>query len=51
MGLASHQVRHSRRRLEVAALDLSGSLEEVLKRVDDLAYKARKLRSDALAAA
>ena len=32
-----HHIRHSGKRLEVAALDLSGTLEDVLARVDNLA--------------
>ena len=42
-----HKVRDSGRRLEVAALDLSGTLEEVLERVGDLAEKVRALRGEA----
>ena len=34
---ATYQVRHSGKRLEVAALDLSGTLDEILVRVDILA--------------
>ena len=36
-----HEVRHSRKRLEIAALDLSGTLEEVLNRVHNLACKVK----------
>ena len=39
-----HKVRHSGKLLEVAALDLSGTLEDVLTRVEKLAAKVRKLR-------
>ena len=46
--VATYTVRHSGKRLEVAALDLSGSLDDVLKRVRDLAEKARTLRDEAL---
>ena len=46
--VATYTVRHSGKRLEVAALDLSGSLEDVLKRVRGLADKARALRDEAL---
>ena len=46
---AEHRVRHSGKRLEVAALDLSGTLDEVLGRVRDLAEKVTALRDDALA--
>ena len=38
---ATHTVRHSGRRLEVAALDLSGALEGTLARVRDLAQRVR----------
>ena len=40
---ATYTVRHSGKRLEVAALDLSGTLEQVLKRVGDLAGRVRAL--------
>lgn len=43
----SYHVRHSGKRLEVAALDLSGPLDDVLARVRDLANKVRKLREEA----
>ena len=41
---AAYQVRHSGKWLEIAALDLSGSLKKVLKRVNVLASMIRKLR-------
>ncbi len=41
--------RHSGKRLEVAALDLSGTLTEVLDRVHILAHKVKQLRVKALA--
>ena len=41
-------VRHSGKRLEVVALDLSGTLEEVLARVAMLADRIRELRDEAL---
>ncbi len=44
---ATYDVRHSGKRLEVAALDLDGSLDEVLVRVDGLAGKIRELRDNA----
>ncbi len=44
---ATYQVRHSGKRLEVAALDLSGGLEETLKRVAHLAIRVRELRDEA----
>ena len=42
-----HEVRYSGKRLEVAALDLCGSLEQVLDRVGGLAGKVRALRDEA----
>ena len=42
-----HEIRHSGKRLEVAALDLSGSLDEILARVGDLAERVRTLRVEA----
>ena len=42
-----HKVRNSGKHIEVAALDLSGSLEDILGRVDELAIRARRLRNDA----
>lgn len=47
---ASYKVRNAGKRLEVAALDLSGSLDVVLKRVGSLAGKVRELRESALRA-
>ena len=44
---ATHTVRHADKRLEVAALDLSGGLDEILGRVNHLAKKIRKLQDDA----
>ena len=44
---ATYNVRHSGKRLEVAALDLSGTLDDVLKRVDGLASRVRTLRNEA----
>ena len=44
---ATYSVRSSGRRLEVAALDLSGTLDTVLERVDCLADKIRALRDEA----
>ena len=44
---ATYTVRHSGKRLEVAALDLSGTLEQVLERVGDLAGRVWALRSEA----
>ena len=42
-----HEVRYSGKRLEVAALDLSGPLEEVLERVDQIADGVRVLSREA----
>ena len=42
-----HEVRHISKRLEVAALDLSGSLDDVLSRVEQLASRVRELREEA----
>ena len=43
----NHRVRHSDKRLEVAAMDLSGTLEEVLLRVRGLAGRVTVLRDEA----
>ena len=43
----TYAVRHSGKRLEVAALDISGTLEEVLERVGELAGKVKALRGEA----
>ena len=45
---AEHLVRHSGKRLEVAALDLSDTLDDVLASVDRLADKVVALRDEAL---
>ena len=44
-----HRVRHAGKRLEVAALDLSGSVEQIHRRVYGLAERVRTLRSNATA--
>ncbi len=44
---ASYRVRHAGKRLHVAALDLSGALDGVIRRVDDLARRVVKLRDEA----
>ena len=44
---AKYTVRNSGKRLEVVALDLRGSLDEVLKRVDFIADKIRALHDEA----
>ena len=43
-----HEVRHSGKRLEVAALDVSGTLEQVLSRVKYLARTIRERRNEVL---
>ena len=45
---ATYTVRNSGRRLEVAALNLGGSLDAVLKRVDVLAERVKALRDEAI---
>ena len=44
---ATYHVRHSGKRLEVAALDLSGTLDEILTRVERLASRVTALRGEA----
>lgn len=44
---ASYRVKHSGKQLDVVALDLSGTLDEVLRRVDHVATRVRTLRKDA----
>ena len=43
-----HEVRHYGKWLEIAGLDLSGTLDEVLDRVGDLAGRVRELREQAI---
>lgn len=43
---STYTVRHSGKRLEVVALGLDGSLEDVLNRVAGIAIGARKLRDE-----
>ena len=43
-----HNVRNSGKRLEIAALDLSGTLDDVLNRVAHLAQSVRRLRDQAI---
>ena len=45
---ATYRVRHSGKRLEVTALDLSGTLDDVLRRVDHIAGTVRGLHDAAL---
>ena len=45
----TYRVRHSNKRLDVAALDLTGRLDEVLDRVRDLAERVKRLRDEAKA--
>ena len=42
-----YRVKHARKRLEVMALDLSGTLDEVLYRVNSVAARVRALREHA----
>ena len=44
---ATYRVRHSGKRIEIAALDLSGTLDDVLNRVECLANNVRALRDQA----
>ena len=44
---ASYVVKHSDIRLDVVALDLSGTLDQVLERVRDVAKRVQALREDA----
>ena len=46
----AYDIRKTNERLEVAVLDLSGTLEDVLGRVGGLASKARELRAERWAA-
>ena len=48
-GTMTFMVRHAEKRLEVAALDLSGSFEEVLEDVGRIADNVKNLRKEALA--
>ena len=43
----ANRVRHSGKRLEVAALDLSGTLDDALIRIKGLARKVVALRDEA----
>ena len=44
---ATHRVRHAGIRLEIAALDLSGTIDELLTRIDELADQIHALRGEA----
>lgn len=44
---AEYLVRHSGKRLEVAALDLSGEIKEILDSIGGLARRVRRLRDEA----
>lgn len=44
---ASYTVRHTGKRLKVVALDLSGDMEDVLRRVGEIAGKVRALKDKA----
>ena len=41
-----HRVRHAGRRLEVATLDLSGTIENLRERVQELAERVRSMRRE-----
>lgn len=43
-----HQVRHFGKRLEVATVDLSGSIEDIRTSIEGVAERVRVLRSDAV---
>ena len=42
----AHRVRHAGKRLEVSALDLSGTIDHLLDRIDKLAERVRALRRE-----
>jgi len=42
-----HQVRHLGKRLEIATVDLSGSIEDIRSSIEGVAERVRRLRSDA----
>ena len=44
---ATYDIRHTCKQLEVVALDLSGSLEEILERVKAIAHRIEFLRDRA----
>ena len=44
-----HEVRRFHKRLEIAALDLSGTLDAVLNRVDEVARRVQELWDEAKA--
>ena len=44
---AVHRVRHAGIRLEIAALDLSGTIDELFARIDELAALVRERRREA----
>ena len=43
----TYKIMHSGKRLEVVALDLSGTLDKILTRIDDIARRVRALRDEA----
>ena len=43
----TYTVRHSGKRLEVAAVNLSGTIDDILRSVDDLAERVKSLREEA----
>ena len=42
--VAKYKVKHTQKTLEVAALDLEGSLDEILERIDEIGEKVRNWR-------
>ena len=42
--VAAYEVKHAKKILEVAALDLEGTFEEILERIDDIRDKVNRLR-------
>ena len=43
--LAAYRVRHAEKRLEIAALDLSGTIDDLLARIGALAQRIRSMRA------
>ena len=43
----AHRIRHAGKQLEIVTLDLSGPIDELLARIDDVAQRVRALRHDA----
>jgi 5-methylcytosine-specific restriction enzyme subunit McrC len=47
---ATYKIRHTCKQLEVVSLDLTGTLKDVLDRVNDIACKIKSLRNEAASA-